>query len=97
VDGEDKKPAEYPANQSVIAGIQATSGPTFARLEYSNTSGQVVVVRVKSTSGLSTGLALHPTAGLDTGAAGFLLPRGTADLSFESQTATVRKLAVFSW
>jgi len=97
VDGEDKKPAEYPANQSVIAGIQATSGPTFARLEYANTSGQVVVVRVKSTSGLSTGLALHPTAGLDTGAAGFLLPRGTADLSFESQTATVRKLAVFSW
>lgn len=57
VDGEDKKPAEYLANESKIAGIQATSGPTFARLQYTNTSGHVAVVRVKSTSGLSTALA----------------------------------------
>jgi len=101
VDGEDKKPNEYLANQSDIAGMQATSGTTFARLEYTNTSGQVAVVRVKSTSGFSTALALRPTAGSDTGSAGFLLPRGTADLSFEAQTATVRKLvrklAVYSW
>jgi hypothetical protein len=97
VDGEDKKPVEYLANQSDIAGIQATSGPTFARLEYTNTSGQVAVVRVKSTSGLSTALALRPTAGSDTGTIGFLLPGGTADLSFEAQTVGVRKLAVYSW
>ncbi len=58
VDGEDKKPAEYLANQSDIARIQATRGPTFARLEYANTSGHVAVVRVESTSGLSTALAL---------------------------------------
>jgi hypothetical protein len=97
VDGEDKKPAEYPANQSDIAGIQATHGPTFARLEYANASGQVAVVRVKSTSGLSTALALPPTPGSDTGTAGFLLPGGTADLSFEAQIIKVRKLAVYSW
>jgi hypothetical protein len=97
VDGEDKKPAEYQANQSSIAGMQATSGPTFVRLEYANTSGHVAVVRVKSTSGLSTALALGPTAGSDTGTAGFLLPGGTADLSFEAQIVAVRKLAVYSW
>ena len=97
VDGEDKKPAEYPANQSDIAGIKATSGPTFARIEYANASGQVAVVHVKSTSGLSTAIALPPTSGPDTGIIGFLLPGGTADLSFEAKTVTVRKLAVYSW
>jgi hypothetical protein len=97
VDGEDKKPAEYPANQSDITGIQAASGPAFARLEYTNASGRVAVVRIKSTSGLSTALALHPTHGSDTGTAGFLLPRGTADLSFEAQNVAVRKLAVYTW
>jgi hypothetical protein len=97
VDGEDKKPAEYLASQSHIVGIQATRGPTFARLEYANPSGQVAVVRVKSTSGLSTAFALLPTAGSDSGTAGFLLPGGTADLSFEAQIVSVRKLAVYSW
>jgi hypothetical protein len=97
VDGEDKKPVEYLANQPDIAGMQATSGPTFARLEYTNTSGQVAVVRVKSTSGFSTSLALRPTAGSDTGTAGLVLPRGTADLSIEAPIVGVRKLAVYPW
>ena len=97
VDAEDKKPAEYPANDSGIAGIEATRGPTFARLQYTNNSGQVAIVRVKSTSGLSTALALPPTAGSDTGAAGLILPHGTADLSFEAQQVVVRKLAVYAW
>jgi hypothetical protein len=97
VDGEDKKPAEYSANQSDITGIQATSGPTFARLEYANTSSHVAVVRVKSTSGLSTALALPPTAASNTGTAGLMLPHGTADLSFEAQAVAIRKLAVYSW
>ncbi len=97
VDGEDKEPAEYPANQSDIAGIRATSGPTFARLEYANTSGKIAVVRVKSTSGLSTAVALPPTAGSNTGMAGLILPHGTADLSFEAQKAAIRKLTVYSW
>jgi len=97
VDGEDAKPAEYPAGQSAIAGIPATRGPTFARLEYTNASGQVAVVRVKSTSGLSTALALPPAARSEPGTAGLLLPGGTADLSFEGQKVTVRKLAVYSW
>jgi Alpha galactosidase C-terminal beta sandwich domain/Alpha galactosidase A len=96
VEGEDKKPAEYLANQSDITGIQATRGPTFARLQYANISGHVAVVRVKSTSGLSTVLALPPTAGSNTGTAGLILPHGTADLSFESQSVTIRKLAVYS-
>ncbi|MDQ2841759.1 MAG: glycoside hydrolase family 27 protein [Acidobacteriota bacterium] len=97
VDGEDKKPAEYLANQSDIAGIQATRGPTFARLQYANTYGHVAVVRVKSTSGLSTALALPPTAGSDTGTAGLILPGGTADLSFEAQLLPIRKVSVYSW
>jgi hypothetical protein len=97
VDGEDKKPVEYLANQSDIAGIQATSGPTFARIEYTNTSGQVAVVRVKSASGLYTALALPPTSGSDTGTIGLLLPGGTADLSFEEHIVAMRKLAVYSW
>ena len=97
VDGEDKSPAEYPANQTDITGIQATRGPTFARLQYANTSGHVVVVPVKSTSGLSTALALPPTAGSDTGTVGLILPHGTADLSFEGQPVVIRKLDVYSW
>ncbi len=97
VDGEDKKPTGYLAKQSDIAGIQATSGPTFARLEYTNPSGRVAVVRVKSTSGLSTALALGPTAGSEPGSVGFLLPGGTADLSFEVRTVAVRKLVLYSW
>jgi len=97
IEGEDKRPAEYLANQSDIPGIQATSGPTFARLQYANASGHVAVVRVKSTSGLSTALALPPTAGSSTSAAGLILPHGTADLSFEAQLVAIRKLAVYSW
>jgi hypothetical protein len=97
VDGEDKTPVEYPANQTGISGIRATSGPAFARLRYANTSGHVVVVPVKSTSGLSTALALPPTVGSDTGTVGLILPRGTADLSFEGQPIAIRELAVYSW
>jgi Alpha galactosidase A/Alpha galactosidase C-terminal beta sandwich domain len=97
IEGEDKRPAEYLANQSDIAGIQATSGPTFARLQYANASGHVAVVRVKSTSGFFTALALPPTAGSSTSAAGLILPHGTADLSFEAQLVAIRKLAVHSW
>jgi Alpha galactosidase A/Alpha galactosidase C-terminal beta sandwich domain len=97
VDGEDKKPAEYLANASEIAGIKATSGPTFSRLQYANTSGHVAVVRVKSTSGLSTALALAPIGGSNAGTAGLILPHGTADLSFEAQPVAIRKLAVYSW
>jgi hypothetical protein len=97
VDGEDKKPAEYSAKQANIAGMQATHGPTFARLQYANPSGHVAVVRVKSTSGLSTALALPPTTGSNTGMVGLLLPGGTADLSFEALPVTIRKLTVYSW
>ena len=97
VDGKDKKPAEYVANRSAITGIQATGGPVFARLQYANTSGRVAVVRVKSSSGLSTAIALPPTAGSDTGTVGLILPRGTADLSFEDHPAAIRKLFVYSW
>lgn len=97
VEGEDKKPTEYLANESNIGGIQATTGPTFARLQYANTSGHVAVVGVKSTSGLSTALALPPTPGSNIGTAGIILPRGTADLSFEGQPKIIRELAVYSW
>ena len=97
VDGQDRAPAEYPANQSEITGIRSTWGPTFARLEYVNTSGHLAVVRVKSTSGLSTALALPPTAGASAGAVGLILPHGTADLSFEGQPVAIRNLAVYSW
>jgi len=98
VEGEDKKPTEYLANESNVNGIQATTGPTFARLQYANTSGHVAVVGVKSTSGLSSALALAPTtAGSNTGTAGLILPHGTADLSFEAQAAVIRKLAVYAW
>jgi hypothetical protein len=97
VEGQDKAPAEYPATESAIIGIQSTWGPTFARLEYVNTSGHVLVVKVKSTSGLSTAVALSPTAGSSVGTVGLILPHGTADLSFEAPPAAIRKLALYSW
>ena len=97
VDGEDKKPAEYPANKSEIDGIQATSAPTFARLEYVNPSGQVAVVRVNNTSGLSSALALPPTAESISGIIGLILPRGSADLRFEAKGVAIRRLYVYSW
>jgi hypothetical protein len=97
VDGDDKPPAGYPANQENITGIQATHGPTFARLQYTNTSGHVVVVPVKNTSGLHTTLALPPTVGSEIGTIGLILPHGTADLSFERQQVGIRKLDVYAW
>ena len=97
VEGEDKKPAGYPASDSEINGIQATSGPTFARLEYTNTSGRVLVVRAKSSSGLSTALALPATSGSTAGTIGLILSRGTADLSFSAPPGVIRKLFVYSW
>lgn len=97
VEGVDKKPAEYTENQSEIAGIQATSGPTFARLEYVNSSGGVAVIHVRSTSGFSTALALPATTGSTSGTVAMILPRGTADLSFEAQPGAIRKLSVYSW
>jgi hypothetical protein len=97
VDGDDKTPAEYPANQNNITGIQARRGPAFARLQYANTSGHIVVVPVKSTSGLSTALALPPTVGSETGTVGLILPRGTADLLFDRQPVAIRELDVYAW
>jgi hypothetical protein len=97
VDGEDKAPAEYAAKQTEINGMQSTRGPTFARLQYANSSGHVVVVPVKSTSGLSTALALPPTAGSESGTVGLILPHGTADLSFEGRGVAIRKIDVYSW
>jgi hypothetical protein len=97
VDGEDKSPKEYAANGDSISGISSTGGFTFARLQYANTSGHVVVVPVKSTSGLFTGLALPPTVGSETGTIGLILPHGTADLSFEGQAVAIRKLDVYAW
>jgi len=97
VDGEDKAPAEYNAKESSITGMQATRGPQFARLHYANTSGQTVVVRMKSTSGLSTAVALPPTSGSESGAVGLILPNGVADISFEGDSASIRSLDVYSW
>ena len=97
VDGEDKTPAKYPANQNNIIGIQARRGPTFARLQYANTSGHVVIVPVKNTSGLSTALALPPTVGSETSAVGLILPHGTADLLFDKQPVAIRELDVYAW
>ena len=97
VDGEDKTPQEYSANGDSITGMKSTRGPTFARLQYANTSGNVVVVPVKSTSGLFTALALPPTVGSETGTVGLILPHGTADLSFEPQSVAIRKLYVSAW
>ena len=97
VDGEDETPAEYAANQNNIAGIEAPRGPSFARLQYSNTTGHVVVLRMRSMSGLSTALALPPTGESGTGSVGIILPKGTADLSFEGPQAAIRKLDVYAW
>lgn len=97
VDGEDETPDEYTANQTSITGIQALRGPDFARLHYTNTSGHVAVLRMKNTSGLSTSIALPPTLGSETGTVGLILPKGTADLSFEGQAAAIRKLDVYAW
>ena len=72
--------------ETASPGLRRRAGPTFARLHYANTSGHVVVVPVKSTSGLSTALALPPTVGSETGTIGLILPHGTADLSFEPTT-----------
>ncbi len=66
VDGPEKQAAEYVATQSDITAIQATDGSTFALLQYANSSGHVAVVRVKSTSGLATAIALPPAAGSET-------------------------------
>ncbi len=97
VEGHDLAPADYPAVQNHIDGIRATGGPTFARLEYSNPSGHVVLVAMRSTSGLSTTLALPPAAGTGIATVGLILPHGTADLSFEGQGAQIRKLDASSW
>jgi hypothetical protein len=97
VDGEDKTPAEYPAIQNNITGIQAAWGPTFAQLQYANTSGHTVVVPVTSSSGLHTALALPPTVGSEIGTVGLILPHGTADLSFDKQTVAISKLEVYTW
>lgn len=97
VDGEDKTPAEYPANHNNIIGIQARRGLTFARLQYANTSGHTVVVPVKNTSGLSTALALPPTVGSEPGTVGLILPHGTADLLFDRQPVAIRELDVYAW
>lgn len=97
VDGEDETPAEYMTNQTNITGIQAPRSPSFAQLHYSNSTGRVVVLRMKNTSGLSTAIALPPTAGSETGTIGLILPKGTADLSFEGERATIRKLDVYAW
>jgi hypothetical protein len=97
VDGEDGAPAEYPANQSSITGIEAPPGPVFAQIRYVNTSGHVVVLRMKSMSGLSTAIALAPTAGSEAGTVGLILPKGTADLTFEGRSATIRKVDVYPW
>lgn len=95
--GEDRKPDRYPANQSVIKGIRATRGPTFAVLHYASISDHVVMMRAKSTSGLSTALALPPTSGLNIGTAAFMLPHGTADLEFEAQPIAIREVFVYPW
>ncbi|MBS1806005.1 MAG: glycoside hydrolase family 27 protein [Acidobacteria bacterium] len=97
VDGEDKAPAEYSPNGCSIAGMQATRGPDFARLHFANSSGHAVVVRMKSTSGLSTAIALPPTTGSEDGEVGLILPNGTADISFEGAGVAIRKLDVYSW
>jgi hypothetical protein len=97
VDGDDKSPEEYSASGDTITGVKATGGPTFARLQYTNSSGHVLVVPVKSTSGLSTALALPPTVGSEPGTIGLILPRGTADLLFDHQPIAVRNLDVYAW
>ena len=97
VNGEDATPAEYTANQTSIIGIEAPRGPAFAQLHYANTTGHVVVLRMKNASGLSTAIALPPTVGSEAGTVGLILPKGTADLSFEGQPVVIRKLDVYAW
>ena len=97
VEGEDRTPAEYAANQNSMTGIEAAPGPVFAQLHYANASGHVVLLRMKSMSGLSTAIALAPTAGSEAGTVGLILPKGTADLSFEGRSATIGKLDVYAW
>jgi hypothetical protein len=97
VDGDDESPQEYSAVGDSITGVKAMRGPTFARLQYANNSGHVVVVPVRSTSGLFTALALPPTSGSQIGTIGLILPHGTADLSFERQPVAIRKLDVYAW
>jgi len=97
VDGEDKKADEYLAAGSEINLIAASSGPAFALLDYTNNSAGIAVVHVKSTSGLSTSLALPPAGASESGRVGLILPHGTADLSFEGQRVAIRKLAVYAW
>ena len=83
--------------ETASPGFKATGGSTFARLQYANTSGHIIVVPVKSTSGLFTALALPPTVGSETGTIGLMLPHGTADLSFEPQPVAIRKVDVYAW
>jgi len=97
VAGQDKEAAEYVATKSEINGIQATSGPTFARLKYMNTSGRGLIIRARSSSGLSTAFALPPTAESTAGTFGLILPHGTADLSFDAPPGAIRNLLVYSW
>ena len=97
VDGDDESPQEYSAAGDSITGVKAMRGPTFARLQYANNSGRVVVLPVRSTSGLFTALALPPTSGSQIGTIGLILPHGTADLSFERQPVAIRKLDVYAW
>jgi hypothetical protein len=97
VDGADKRPAEYPANRNSITGMQPTQKMTFARLQYTNTSGHAVVARVKSTSGFFTAVNFSPTNGSEVGTVGIILPHGTADLSFDEQPAQIRELDVYAW
>ena len=97
VDGQDKPPTEVSAQQNNIFGIEPRHRFIFARLQYANPSGHTVVVRAKSTSGLSTAFALPPTQASDNGTIGLILPSGTADVSFDAPAVTIRKLDVYVW
>lgn len=97
VEGEDKAPAEYEPKGHDITGIQATHGFQFARLHYANASTRAAILRVRSTSGLSSAIALPATSGSETGTVGLILPNGIADLSFDGPPADIRKLDVYNW
>jgi hypothetical protein len=97
VDGKDSQPAEYPVTGASITHIKAAGAPVFATLRYTNKSGHTGIVRVHSTSGLSTAVALPATSGTDSEAVGLLLPKGVADLSFELYGVTIHGLAVSAW
>src|SRR5437764_14351979 len=45
VDGDDESPQQYSANGDSFTGMKAMRGPAFARLQYANNSGHVVMVR----------------------------------------------------